>query len=300
MKYSVGHGLSYLAVVCLLLGAADPAEADVIDVPNINFSSLSGFNSSNYRGQTFVALPGLVEELTFYVSPSVDPGGVNFRVLLTEVTTADGINQCTSCVFPTTVLFESTTLNTGVGIRPPLNPFTIDLGGIPLVAGQTYAWILDAYVELASNEISPGRFTRANTGLASLFDDIYADGIMIEKNLGTFPSGTRSDHFASGFDSLFLNFDLAFTMTFDCLPTDADGDGINDACDPDDDNDGMSDTFEIANGFNPLDPADAVEDADGDGFTNLAEFEAGTDPLDPESKPRPKAMPWLELLLLDD
>ena len=33
MKYSVGHGLSYLAVLCLLLGTADPAEVDVIDLP---------------------------------------------------------------------------------------------------------------------------------------------------------------------------------------------------------------------------------------------------------------------------
>jgi subtilisin family serine protease len=81
---------------------------------------------------------------------------------------------------------------------------------------------------------------------------------------------------------------------------DTDGDGQGDACDSDDDDDGMPDAFETANGFNPLDPADAVEDADGDGFTNLAEFKAGTDPLDPESKPKLKSMPWLDLLLADD
>ena len=69
--------------------------------------------------------------------------------------------------------------------------------------------------------------------------------------------------------------------------------------DLDDDSDGMSDDFEIANGFDPFDPADALQDADGDGFTNLEEFEAGSDPLDPKSKPV-KAMPWIELLLLDD
>ncbi len=46
-------------------------------------------------------------------------------------------------------------------------------------------------------------------------------------------------------------------------------------------------------------PADAGLDADGDRFTNLEEFAAGTDPRDPKSKPV-KAMPWLELLLLDD
>ena len=82
---------------------------------------------------------------------------------------------------------------------------------------------------------------------------------------------------------------------------DADNDGIGDACDPDDDNDGMPDAFELANGFDPFDPADALQDADGDGFTNLEEFKARSDPLDPNSVPTPiKAMPWLELLLLGD
>ena len=80
-----------------------------------------------------------------------------------------------------------------------------------------------------------------------------------------------------------------------------DGDGTGDACDDDDDNDGIPDSFETANGLNPLDPSDANQDADGDGFTNLREFRAGTDPNDPTSVPTPiKAMPWLELLLLDD
>ena len=82
---------------------------------------------------------------------------------------------------------------------------------------------------------------------------------------------------------------------------DTDSDGAGDACDADDDDDGMPDVYEIENSFDPLDPADALQDADGDGFTNLEEFKAGTDPLDPSSVPTPiKAMPWLELLLLDD
>ena len=56
------------------------------------------------------------------------------------------------------------------------------------------------------------------------------------------------------------------------------GDIGGDACDLDDDDDGMPDSFENANGFNPLDASDASEDADGDGVTNLDEFIAGTDP----------------------
>ena len=47
----------------------------------------------------------------------------------------------------------------------------------------------------------------------------------------------------------------------------------------DTDNDGMADSFEIANGFNPNDPDDASLDADGDGLSNLEESQIpGLDP----------------------
>jgi len=78
---------------------------------------------------------------------------------------------------------------------------------------------------------------------------------------------------------------------------DTDGDGQGNACDQDDDNDGMPDTYEILNGFNPLDASDASADADGDRYSNVDEYKAGTDPRDPDSKPRSGFMPWLPLLL---
>ena len=59
---------------------------------------------------------------------------------------------------------------------------------------------------------------------------------------------------------------------------DTDGDGIDDNLDPDDDNDGMPDDWELANGFNPLNPKDALLDKDGDGVSNLNEYKNGTDP----------------------
>jgi hypothetical protein len=46
----------------------------------------------------------------------------------------------------------------------------------------------------------------------------------------------------------------------------------------DTDNDGMPDDWEIAHGFDRLNPADAALDSDGDGLTNLQEFQHGTDP----------------------
>ena len=60
----------------------------------------------------------------------------------------------------------------------------------------------------------------------------------------------------------------ALTVTF----TDTDGDGI-------------PDSWETANGFNPGSAADANLDTDGDGFSNKAEYLAGTNPRNPQSRP---------------
>jgi hypothetical protein len=53
----------------------------------------------------------------------------------------------------------------------------------------------------------------------------------------------------------------------------------------DTDGDRAPNTWEMANGFDPNNPADmqSNEDADGDGASNLAEYIAGTDPHDPSS-----------------
>ena len=46
----------------------------------------------------------------------------------------------------------------------------------------------------------------------------------------------------------------------------------------DGDQDGMDDTWEVANGFSPTNPADGGLDADGDGLSNVREFQLGTNP----------------------
>ncbi len=45
------------------------------------------------------------------------------------------------------------------------------------------------------------------------------------------------------------------------------------------DDDGMTDEYEIAKGFDPSDPFDALEDPDGDSLSNVDEFLNGTDPF---------------------
>ncbi|NQZ57831.1 MAG: hypothetical protein HRT88_10265 [Lentisphaeraceae bacterium] len=53
----------------------------------------------------------------------------------------------------------------------------------------------------------------------------------------------------------------------------------------DKDRDGISNKFEIANGLDPEDPADALWDKDKDGFSNLDEFIAKTDISDKDQYP---------------
>ncbi|MCB1774376.1 MAG: hypothetical protein KDI88_12220 [Gammaproteobacteria bacterium] len=59
---------------------------------------------------------------------------------------------------------------------------------------------------------------------------------------------------------------------------DNEGDGFGDACDPDDDNDGLPDAWELSFGRDPRSAANASRDDDGDGLTDREEYRFGTDP----------------------
>lgn len=69
----------------------------------------------------------------------------------------------------------------------------------------------------------------------------------------------------------------------DQLDSDADGEG--NACDSDDDNDGLPDEIEIAAGLNSLDSSDAELDLDGDSYSNRVEFLLGSELNNNQSMP---------------
>ncbi|MGA1790097.1 MAG: choice-of-anchor D domain-containing protein, partial [bacterium] len=64
---------------------------------------------------------------------------------------------------------------------------------------------------------------------------------------------------------------------------DTDADGLVNSVDPDDDDDGMPDDWEIAHGYDPLDSSDASVDEDGDTLPRVAEFQMATSPTTGDS-----------------
>jgi VCBS repeat-containing protein len=74
----------------------------------------------------------------------------------------------------------------------------------------------------------------------------------------------------------------AFTLV---VQLDTDGDKIADIVDEDDDNDGIPDTWEVANNFDPLDGLDAAKDTDNDGRSNYDEYVGNHNPRSDDVPP---------------
>jgi len=126
-------------------------------------------------------------------------------------------------------------------------------------------------------------------------EDADSDGLT---NLEEFIAGTLPHNPDSDGDSVLDGQDAFPTNPNESVDTDRNGVGNN--ADPDDDGDGMPDDFELANGLDPLNAADAAADADGDGFTNLEEFLAGTDPQNAADFPAEKSVPIAINVLLGE
>ncbi|MDU8912518.1 calcium-binding protein [Aestuariicoccus sp. MJ-SS9] len=174
-----------------------------------NEGSIAGPGVERYVGQTFEALPGYAQELTVQLGfHPVNPWEflpVNMRLLIVEQ------SQLEDGSYGTEVLFESVTFQSPSTQTLILQDFSFALGDLEFVPGETYAFVLDAFVEVESNN----NVGAATVGVASILgEDRYADGNMFSINLGPFPTGTREDHFSEGLSSYLQEQDLSFFMGF--------------------------------------------------------------------------------------
>ncbi len=155
------------------------------------------------------------------------------------------------------------------------------------IPGGTPTTLLDSELSFAGVS-GTNRYILTDSISLAASDDIVLV-LKITNSSNTFPArfdnsvtGTRSwtDSNGTGSFTLFSSGELNQHLL---MGTDTNGDGVSDAQDDDDDGDGITDVFEIANGLDPLDDTDATIDTDADGLSNLAEFIAGTDPNDNDS-----------------
>lgn len=130
---------------------------------------------------------------------------------------------------------------------------------------------------LGLNTLNDLYLVEENESRVLRFDVGGNSGIFADRTAMEAITGVRPD----------LEGDLAVAPPFDL-----DRDGLDafeeasagtDPADPDSDDDGLSDGFEVANGLNPLLAGDEGDDPDGDGLDNLGEQTAGTDPNDADS-----------------
>lgn len=155
----------------------------------------------------------------------------------------------------------------------------VDNNLITIKAGEPFIQFWASNYELLSEQAIPGADS------ARLFN--MGDQFLISRVTATRPvisiyeAGNITDSDNDGAHDLEDNCVNDANASQD----DYDTDGLGDACDSDDDNDGLPDTIEIELGLSDKDASDAEGDLDGDSFSNRVEFLLNSDPNDSESLP---------------
>ena len=187
--------------------------------------------------------------------------------------TASGV-CIVSCLLMLTAspLYAGITVSNGASIMMNDGTIVMNCSNIEIESGSTVN-VGDGTIESCGDlTIDSGGQLVLSTGNIRLNGTFTLDG--------TITMGTGSIDFTDGCDETNLTGGTG----------DHDGDTLTNSNDPDDDNDGMSDDWEIFYALNFL-FNDASKDADADGYTNLEEFLEGTDPNDADDMP-PEEFPW--------
>ncbi|MCP5155563.1 MAG: thrombospondin type 3 repeat-containing protein [Ectothiorhodospiraceae bacterium] len=140
----------------------------------------------------------MARDLSVVLGSTPTEGGLDFRILLTEV-------QPGADFHPGAVLVEGPVQNLPQSFEPGGRSYALGLGCLPLTPGRTYAWVLDAF------EGSLTDFASASTGLNLL--DPYAAGRAFSLPGPFSAASTRESHFASQWMEQ-LGVDWSFELTF--------------------------------------------------------------------------------------
>ena len=188
-----------LSLICLI--AATNLHAEMIDTAD--FSPLMsvghwGKGSTETIGQTFtVGDDNKLENFTFYIADSQDPDYIDFTAYVMQWNVDRAMGP---------VLFQSgslrTTNNGGLG---GWEEFTINTGGLSLVAGEQY-------VAFFSSSGYPS--TPQGRGWAAYAGERYADGSFVYFDNGPSISNLTTSSWVTNYPG----GDLAFEMTLVPLP----------------------------------------------------------------------------------
>ena len=169
---------------------------------------------SAYLGQSFVALDLQLTSVSFLLDGLDDvennqPDATDFHLLVTPLASTGDRPDLD------TILFESETYSTS--LESGFELFTIDIN-IPVIPGQSYVWVLDAFVAFDG---SPG-----TAALATVYNSYDSGELRVFSTADPPNIGTRQDHDDHGWLIMqppspgeIPTVDAAFSMTFIPEPT---------------------------------------------------------------------------------